>query len=295
MKRLTVRIRLFPLCRHLGTAKKRAHPDENREMAETLSESENRRRELIITIQNLYKNGNSIREISRITGKERKTVRKYLEGDPYILCRSNKHSPLDAHTNFIINSIKEGLTASAIAKQIKAAGSNCTLSNIRQFITSIAKEKSLAISKYCRTSPNYDSEGNLAPKTDHITRKGIFNHLWMKIELTVTHRDYLWKQYDVLPELDLCIREFRDIFDKKSMPRLYLFIERHSKSRLKEIASFAKGLLRDIAAVENAVASPLSNAFVEGQNSRVKTVKKSMYGRCSKLLLEAKLMYDPGY
>lgn len=133
------------------------------------------------------------------------------------------------------------------------------------------------------------------PKTDHITRKGIFNHLWMKIELTVTHRDYLWKQYDVLPELDLCIREVRDIFDKKSMPRLYLFIERHSKFGLKEIASFAKGLLRDIAAVENAVASPLSNAFVEGQNSRVKTVKKSMYGRCSKLLLEVKLMYDPRY
>lgn len=150
-------------------------------MAETLSESENRRRELIITIQNLYKNGNFIREISRITGKERKTVRKYLEGDPYILCRSNKHSPLDAHTNFIINSIKEGLTASAIAKQIKEAGSSCTLSNIRQFITSIAKEKGLAISKYCRTSPNYDSEGNLVPKTDHITRKGIFNHLWMKM------------------------------------------------------------------------------------------------------------------
>lgn len=41
-----------------------------------------------------------------------------------------------------------------------------------------------------------------------------------------------------------------------------------------------------------AVASPLSNAFVEGNNSKVKTIKKSMYGRCGKLLLEAKLMYD---
>ncbi len=261
-------------------------------MATSLTEPENRRRELIITIQNLFKTGESIREISRITGKERKTVKKYLEGDPDLLCRSRKHSSLDIHTNFIINSIKEGQTATSIAKQLKDGGCQCTLSDLRHFITDIANENCLDISKYCRTSPKYDSEGNATPKTDYITRKGIFNHLWMKIELTPSHRECLWNQHGSLPELDLCIREFREIFDKKSIPRLYLFIERHNKSGLKEISSFSNGLLKDIGAVENAVASPLSNAFVEGQNSRVKTVKKSMYGRCGKLLLEAKLMYD---
>ena len=95
-----------------------------------------------------------------------------------------------------------------------------------------------------------------------------------------------------LPELDICIREFRDIFSKKSIPRLHLFIEKYRQSSLKEIASFSNGLKKDIDAVENAVASHLSNAFVEGSNSKVKTVKKAMYGRCGKLLLEAKLMYD---
>ena len=82
------------------------------------------------------------------------------------------------------------------------------------------------------------------------------------------------------------------IYSKKSIPRLHLFIEKYSQSPLKEIASFANGLKRDIDAVENAVASHLSNAFVEGSNSKVKTVKKAMYGRCGRLLLEAKLMYD---
>jgi transposase len=62
-------------------------------------------------------------------------------------------------------------------------------------------------------------------------------------------------------------------------------------SSIKEIASFAKGLEKDIDAVENAVASSLSNGFVEGTNSKVKTIKKAMYGRCGKLLLSAKLMY----
>ena len=50
---------------------------------------------------------------------------------------------------------------------------------------------------------------------------------------------------------------------------------------------------KDISAVENAVASDLSNAFVEGTNSKVKMVKRTMYGRCGRKLLAAKLMYSP--
>ena len=75
------------------------------------------------------------------------------------------------------------------------------------------------------------------------------------------------------------------------MPKLYLFIEHYKISEIKELASFANGLEKDIYAVENAVASNLSNGFVEGTNSKLKMVKRTMYGRCSKQLLEAKLMY----
>lgn len=48
------------------------------------------------------------------------------------------------------------------------------------------------------------------------------------------------------------------------MVLLYLFIEKYQKSQIKEFASFAKGLEKDIAAVENAVSSSKSNGFVEG-------------------------------
>ena len=50
-------------------------------------------------------------------------------------------------------------------------------------------------------------------------------------------------------------------------------------------------LKRDIDAVENAVAYNFSNGFVEGTNSRLKMIKRSMYGRCGKQLLAAKLRY----
>ena len=75
------------------------------------------------------------------------------------------------------------------------------------------------------------------------------------------------------------------------MPLLYLFIENYKKCSIPAIKSFASELEKDIDAVENAVACELSNGFVEGVNSKIKMVKRTMYGRCGKQLLAAKLMY----
>ena len=92
-------------------------------------------------------------------------------------------------------------------------------------------------------------------------------------------------------ELHCCIREFRRIFERRNVPLLYLFIEKYSNSDIKALRSFANGLERDLDAVENAVAYDYSNGFVEGTNSRLKMIKRTMYGRCGKRLLEAKLRY----
>ena len=72
---------------------------------------------------------------------------------------------------------------------------------------------------------------------------------------------------------------------------LYLFIDKYKKSKVKELRSFAKSLENDMDAVENAVAYDYSNGFVEGTNSRLKMIKRTMYGKCNRELLEAKLRY----
>ena len=50
------------------------------------------------------------------------------------------------------------------------------------------------------------------------------------------------------------------LFSKKSLPFLYLFIDHYKASKIKELSSFANGE-KDISAVENAVASDLSNGL----------------------------------
>jgi len=161
------------------------------------------------------------------------------------------------------------------------------------YMNNIIKRLQIPVSLYKSTSTDAIKKRRELQKYDHISRSGIFRFLWMNAELSEAHRSYIMEHYPKIRELRNCILEFRDIFERKSMPRLYLFIEKYMNCDMKEIQTFAKGLMRDIEAVENSVASPLSNGFVEGTNSKLKMVKRTMYGRCSKELLEAKLIYDP--
>ena len=56
------------------------------------------------------------------------------------------------------------------------------------------------------------------------------------------------------------------------------------------LASFAKGLSRDRAAVAAALVEPWSNGQTEGQITRLKLVKRQLYGRAKLDLLEARLI-----
>ena len=56
------------------------------------------------------------------------------------------------------------------------------------------------------------------------------------------------------------------------------------------IASFASGILKDKAAVCAAITEPWSNGQTEGQITKLKLVKRQMYGRAQIDLLQARLI-----
>jgi transposase len=53
---------------------------------------------------------------------------------------------------------------------------------------------------------------------------------------------------------------------------------------------FARTLRRDIDAVRNAIIEQWSNGQTEGQISRLKTLKRAMYGRAGPELLRARMV-----
>lgn len=65
------------------------------------------------------------------------------------------------------------------------------------------------------------------------------------------------------------------------------------RGRTSLVASFANGVDRDIQAVRAAIISKWSNGQTEGQITKLKLVKRQMYGRGKLDLLQARLIGAP--
>jgi transposase len=81
--------------------------------------------------------------------------------------------------------------------------------------------------------------------------------------------------------------------------RLHLLLRRESQERLHDVldraagtslASFAASIRRDQAAVQAALDLPWTTSPAEGQINRLKTLKRSMYGRAGFQLLRARVL-----
>lgn len=66
-----------------------------------------------------------------------------------------------------------------------------------------------------------------------------------------------------------------------------------TNSGIRELRAFAVGLDRDFDAVRASLETSYSNGPVEGHVNRLKTLKRSMYGRAGLDLLRARLLYQP--
>ena len=83
------------------------------------------------------------------------------------------------------------------------------------------------------------------------------------------------------------IADFHLMIRRKAEEALTPWIERACASL---IASFASGVTKDEAAVRAAITLPWSNGQTEGQITRLKLVRRQMYGRGKIDLLQARLI-----
>lgn len=83
------------------------------------------------------------------------------------------------------------------------------------------------------------------------------------------------------------IADFHRMIRRKSENELASWIDRARESL---VASFGNGVAKDIQAVRAAIISPWSNGQTEGQITKLKLVKRQMYGRGNLDLLQARLI-----
>jgi transposase len=87
------------------------------------------------------------------------------------------------------------------------------------------------------------------------------------------------------------VQDFMQMVRKREGHRLDAWLEQVAKSDLPELQSFAAGVEKDKAAVKAGLTWPVNNGQVEGQVTKLKLIKRTMYGKAGFPLLRQRVLH----
>lgn len=234
-----------------------------------------RREDTNAAILGLAKAGATVKAIVRRTGHSRGLVRRVLRGQRSDVFRV-RESSLEVYLPWLDAQWAAGhRNGTELWRQLKCKGFRGCLRVVTEWATRRRKAEKVDGSALSR-----------APSARTIAR------------LMTIGRDDLSKSETVtvaaieggvprLAEAREIIAAFQAMIRRKSLTDLEPWLGR-ARSGL--IASFANGVVKDQAAVSAAITSPWSNGQTEGQITKLKLVKRQMYGRGKIDLLQARVI-----
>lgn len=258
-----------------------------------LSLAEKRRYEDIVQIQSMLAEGYAPVQVKNILNTTYNRIRRYAAGDPAKLCRfgGGRVSEAEKYKNEIIELLMQNTPLKQALRQMYKLGYSGKRTAFEKYCHKLISELKIEYAPR-RTAagvvinPKFDK-----PKMHYVSKTNILKHLWSDKPLSTDDTEYIFRIYPNLSEIKDCIVDFRKIYETKDTELLKQFIARYATSQIAPIKSFANGLLTDITAVTNSVTSDLSNGFVEGNNNKIKAIKRTMYGRAKIDLLRVKVIH----
>lgn len=220
-------------------------------------------------------------------------IRRYATGDPFKLCRfqGERASEADQYRDHIAHLLMQNVSLKQALVQVSALGYSGKRRAFEDYCHKLIRELGITY-RSRRNAAGAAVEPDLMKPAKHYVSKTDFMHyLWSGKELDPADISFILSRYPQVIEIQQCIIDFRKIYEDKSILFLEQFIEQYSLSRSKPIKSFASGLRGDLEAIKNSVTSDLSNGFVEGENNKIKAIKRTMYGRAKIDLLRVKVLF----
>jgi transposase len=120
--------------------------------------------------------------------------------------------------------------------------------------------------------------------------------LFMRCPDTLDHiqREHLAAFRQAAPALDTAyqfVQDFLSMMHKREGERLDAWLTQVLESGLSELRSFAEGVERDKSAVQAGLTLAINNGQVEGQVTRIKLIKRMMYGKAGFALLRQRVLH----
>jgi transposase len=121
----------------------------------------------ILMIHDLHRQGLSIQAIARRTGRDRKTVRKYVKGGlepPVYGPRHPRPSILDAYKDYLRGRLQDypGLTAARLLREIRALGYAGGATTVKDFVREIRPAEAPVFERRFETAPGLQAQVDFA-------------------------------------------------------------------------------------------------------------------------------------
>jgi transposase len=233
-----------------------------------------RREETNAVIVGMAKNDIPIKEIVRRTGHSRGLVRKVLRGqrsDPFRV----RENSLELHLQWLDEQWAAGYRNGAeLWRSLQKQGFRGCLRVVSEW----AARR--------RQAEKVEGALNRTPSARTVARLLTINRDDLSKADTITVAA-IEGGVPMLVEAREIIAAFQAMIRKKTPADLDPWLER---ARTSLVGSFANGVAKDKKAVSAAITSPWSNGQTEGQITKLKLVKRQMYGRGKLDLLQARVI-----
>jgi len=255
------------------------------------SAGDERQQARFAAIQALRQAGRSVSAIARQLGLTRSTVRKYLRADacPVRVRRSRLLGPTSPHVAYLRERWAAGCDNAALLwQELRARGFTGSAGAVRRFLGA------------WRTTPRQPgrqpraTRGRMPPPASPSPRQVRWWLLREADERPTEHQAYLGRLLQNCPTLHAAselAREFGRLLRQRDAAAFDPWLARAECSGIAEFQRCARSMGQDYAAVAAALREPYSNGPTEGNVTRLKLLKRQMYGRAKPDLLRQRVLH----
>lgn len=239
-------------------------------------------------IQTLQQRGLAPASIARRVGLSERTVYRWLaqQGAPHGRHQARSASVIDPYKAYVLRRWREGCRkGSQLCQELKAQGYRGSERAVYRYLSFL--QETLMPAEQASTSM-------VAPSEAFSAKQAVWWLIRWPEELDEQQQQALRSLCQVSPEIEKAYQlaqSFRSMLRlRQGAERLDGWLQEASQSGLPELQQFAAGIQRDKSAVQAGLSLPYSNGPVEGHITRLKLIKRSMYGRANFDLLRQRVL-----